>query len=215
MKYILEYNNYNNFDIWKIKSYDINLLGYNRDENGINWGYVEFSNMDIINRMLENFNYEVVEVDRVGDIGLTIHFTDPKRFEGFQASMHNYDPSDCYYTIRIYQYNDHWYVFQWFGQQYATQEHLERYYKKYPHFGPGGTSYTFMTRAGVESLCYLPPLYKGYSQFSGAAFGSADNINSYLCDQRDSLEHILGEFLDFLNDPSKPVFETSYPIYEG
>jgi hypothetical protein len=103
MRYLLEYSNYSDFDIWKLKSHDLNLLGYNND-GGYNWDYVEFSNINRLNELLKNFNYQFVE--ETTDY-LTIHFTDPKRFENFQAGMHNYDPSECYYTIRIY----HFYVF--------------------------------------------------------------------------------------------------------
>lgn len=172
----------------------------------------KFTKLDNLIELLgrSGLTYEFVEKEKYKE-GVVVHFTTPKRFDKFAASMHEYSPADLYYTIRLSEYDDEWFLFQWFGTCYATKEHVENYYKKYPHFGPGGSRHTYIDNNGDERLCYQPPIYAGYKDHVviGDNFGSLDRSNFYLCDQWHSLVHLLNDFIDFLKKPNVARFEAN------
>lgn len=218
MKYIKLYESFNDYQIFKIKDLTDARLYHQRDHwtETPYWKVSKFSKYSQVVNQLDNsgLDYQFVEEDTYKE-GVAIHFTKPKRFDEFTANMHPYTPADLYYTIRIAEYNDEWFLFQWFGQSYATQEHILNHYKKYPHSGPGGRMHTFIDKSGVERLSYQPPIYRGYRQHDGDSFGSKTReSNFYLCDQWDSLSILLNDFIRFLKDPNSSRFETNYPKVE-
>lgn len=203
--------------IWKIVDLKISKIWKEREHwSGKDvWRDVSINKRlryQIINTLTDsNLKFEIVEKDK-SIKHIAIHFTTPKRFDRFTANTHEYSPADLYYTIRIYEYEDDWILFQWFGQSYATQEHMENYYKKYPHFGPGGRNHTFIDGNGQERLSYQPPLYNGYQPYIGDSFCDRPSY-FYLCDQMESILLLLNEFISFMKDPKKSLFETDYEVY--
>ena len=216
MKYLKLFESFNpEPEIYKIEGIALKTLGYKRTSTGMDWDWVPITDRYKfrISEVFDGIDFtweEQKDVDR----WLTLHFTQPKRIPKCQVSIHEYDPADVYYTVRISMFNDDWWSFNWFGQVYATQEHMENYYKKYPHFGPGGSAYTYKTKEGEEKLSYQPAMYKGFNIYNSAdSFGSSDRKN-YLCDQFDSLEVLLNQFRDFLLEPKTLRFETQYPDWD-
>ena len=83
---------------------------------------------------------------------------------------------------------------------------MSNFYKKYPHFGPGGIAHNFINSQG-----YQPSMYRGFNaQKAADSFSSIDG-KGYLCDQFDSLEALLVKFRDFLLDEGALRFQTNYP----
>jgi len=158
-----------------------------------------------------NIPFEIVETGKINETAkfLAIHFTTPKEFDQ-NPGYHQYNPSNIYYTIRIYEHEDEYFLFQWFSSVYATEQHLQNYYKKHPHSGPGGKNYKYHSQiTGKEELCYQPPLYKGYDDRGGDGQGGW-----LVCDQFDSLKRLLLEFIKFLNNKNDWGFFPEYPKYQ-
>ena len=145
------------------------------------------------------------------------YFKDPKYFDKMKFNMHEYEPADVYYYIRLTQIEDkveetESFIFQWVGRLFANEQHLQNYYKKYPHFGPGGDRHTFKDSQGVERLSYQPPMYKDENSIFGH---SGDAIGEfYYCTDREALFNLLEQFNDFVKDDSQSHFETDYPKYK-
>ncbi len=145
------------------------------------------------------------------------YFKDPKHFDKMKFNMHEYEPADVYYYIRLTQIEDkveetESFIFQWVGRLFANEQHLQNYYKKYPHFGPGGDRHTFKDSQGVERLSYQPPMYKDENSIFGH---SGDAIGEfYYCTDREALFNLLEQFNDFVKDNSQSHFETDYPKYK-
>lgn len=145
------------------------------------------------------------------------YFKNHKRFEKMKFNMHEYEPADVYYYFRITQIEskideNESFVFQWVARLFASEQHLQNYYKKYPHFGPGGSMHTFTDSQGVERLSYQPPMYKDENSIFGH---TGDAIGGfYYCSDRDALFDLLEQFNDFVKDNSQSHFETDYPRYK-
>jgi hypothetical protein len=194
--------------IYKIGGMGLRILGFKRTPRGYDWNYQPISEKykrDISN-IFNGIDFEFVESESESE-SIVLHFTKPKRIPKCTVNIHTYDPADVYYTIRISLYNDEWWTMRWFGVVYATQEHIENYYKKWPHL----KSRTF-NRDNVEMPSYSPPMYGGYGGSRGDSFSSSDR-KDYLCDQFDSLEFLLNQFKDFLQE-EKLRFDTNYPDFE-
>lgn len=217
MRYIKLYESFEEFEILKLRSLKDRRVYDNEDEYYMDTRSKEsdFTKEDELVNLLNKsgLEYEFVEKNYKGKV---IHFKTPKRFDKFSANTHVYSPADLYYTVRVAEYSDEWFIFQWFGQCYATQEHMLNYYREHPHFAPGGRMHTFTNKDGVESLCYQPPLYNGYYTWSfGDSFANIghDQIGQfYLCDQWHSLSVLLNDFINFLNQPNVARFVTDYPL---
>lgn len=145
-------------------------------------------------------------------------FKTPKYFEKMKFNMHEYSPADVYYALRIYEINNEVeesesFVVQWIGKLFANPEHLQNYYKKYPHFGPGGSNHTFIGSDGKEHLSYQPPMFKDITSMTNY---HGDSIGGwYYCKDRDAFFIFLEQFTDFVNDNTQSHFETDYPNYKG
>jgi len=194
--------------IWKIKTLkDVYQLGYDSDSH--RFKHINFSKKNIIDKVLSNSNtpYEYVEESYEG---LVIHFTQPKEYDSLGVNFHIYSPAETYYTIRISEHDDDWFLLQWFGQLFATEQHIINHYNKYPN-----AKRTYIDQNDIERPAYAPPIYKDYksSQYSGDSFGSSEKINFYLCDGIDSLTKLINDFINFL-DTDEVRFETKYPLYE-
>lgn len=167
-------------------------------------GIKDYIEEDISPRYLGYFNHPHVRVE-TNRPGLSIHFTVPKRVEEWDKLS----PADVYYNVRIHEYPDEWFLFQWFACGFATPEHFQRYYQKYPHFGPGGSRHTFISQiTGKEELCYQPAVYKDHKSM----FLSNANSQgwSYVCDGSDSLIRLIRDFDRFLDGPDV-LFRPDYP----
>ena len=201
--------------VYKIPGIALTTLGYKRGKEGFEWSWLPIGDKykSAISDIFKDIQFDFVELDNQHQ-WLALHFTKPKRFEECQVSMHEYDPADVYYTVRISMFDDDWWSFNWFGQVYATQEHMLNYYKNYPHFGPGGERHTYINSQGEERLNYQPAMYKGFQPLSAADSFAATDRKGYLCDQFDSLETLLIQFRDFLLDERTLRFETNYPDWD-
>ena len=183
--------------------------------------YKDTPNYNEYQRFLVTFQYE----DMLFDIcdGLKkrnpgeYYFENPKHFEKMKFNIHEYDPADVYYAIRISEIQDtesesESFIFQWFGRLFANEQHLQNHYKRYPHFGPGGKMHTYTAPDGTERLNYQPPMYKDVNSIFG--LGSGDSVGGmYYCEDRDALFTLLEQFNDFMKDNSQSHFETDYPKY--
>jgi hypothetical protein len=175
-------------------------------------------------KFLVQFSYENMLFDICDDIKKRnigeYYFENPKHFEKMKFNIHEYEPADVYYAIRISEIQDtdnesESFIFQWFAKLFANEEHLQNHYKKYPHFGPGGSRYTFVDSQGVERLSYQPPMFKNIETSLFGLSSGGDSIGEiYFCQDRDSLFHILEKFNDFMKDNSQSHFETDYPKYK-
>ena len=195
--------------IWKVRTLkDVYQLGYDSDSTH-RFKHIKFSRKNIIDKVLSNSNtpYEYVEESYEG---LVIHFTQPKEYDSLGVNFHIYSPAETYYTIRISEHDDDWFLFQWFGQLYATEQHIINHYNKYPN-----SLRTYIGEDGIERPAYSPPIYKGYMLHTGDSFGSSENINFYLCDGIDSLTKLIIDFIEFIDTDRLIRFETKYPRYEN
>lgn len=173
------------------------------------------------NKFLVQFSYENMLFDicdglKKRNIG-EYYFENPKHFEKMKFNIHEYEPADVYYAIRVSEIQNtdtesESFTFQWFGKLFANEEHLQNHYKKYPHFGPGGKNHTYTASDGTQQLSYQPPMYKDVNSIFGY---SGDSIGEmYYCEDRDSLFYLLEQFNDFMKDDSQSHFETDYPKYK-
>ncbi len=195
-------------------------------EDGI---YKKTPNYEDYKDNLVKFSYENMLFDICDDIitiknvsgqnndDIIYFYATPKKFEKMKFNMHEYEPAEVYYANRIYQIQDEEsgaesFIFQWFGKLFASKEHLQNYYKKYPKFGPGGDMHTFKSNDGTEQLSYQPPMFKDSSDFFKS---NGDTIGSlYYCEDRSALFTLLEVFNDFVKDSTQSHFETDYPIYK-
>jgi hypothetical protein len=195
--------------IWRLTDSDWSAHGGSDPEWALKKG-IKFEDVPIekdFTKYIKGHDFVQIEKDNYPQYQ-SIHFTKPKRVPVLYQVSGNLTPADVYYTIRIYQHPDEWFLFQWFGEGYATQEHMENYYKKYPHSGPGGKNHTYFSKiTGKEELCYQPAMYKGpeIHVHNAETFGCF-----YLCDQDDSVITLLEEFQQFLDKPEH-YFKTDYP----
>ena len=217
MNYLKLFEGFSKFGIARLKELGDSgeLVGYYNGQNGFLYQDSEFevnisdSHVNGILRVLSNIPYEIVEKDHPET--LSIHFTKPKEFDE-NPGYHQYNPSNIYYSIRIYEYKDDWFQIQWFSQVYATDKHMQNYYKKYPHFGPGGSRHTYTNRDGKDALSYQPPIYKGYNPYNGSG-GQGEFI---LCDQYDAVLKVIKDFSNFVmnNKEDWGFFPYDYPYYK-
>jgi len=204
MLWIRTYESFkSNVDIYYVPS---NLLGtviqdYDSESRKIIHKQIDLEERENILKCI-TIPYKIIENGYTGVLAL--RFSTPKIF--YDYGVHKYNPAHVYYAIRVTQYPDEWFLFQWFDLIFASQEHLEDYYKKYPHFGPGGSRYH--REDGVPGLSYQPPIYN--DDIDSAPHSTSGGYGGfYLCDQKDSLIHIIEEFMDFLktkNDNFKPDY---------
>lgn len=184
----------------------VNLLGsviqdYDSDRNELIHKQINLEERESILKYITT-PYKIIEKGYTKT--LAVLFTTPKIYV-----THNYYPAHVYYIIRIAQYPDEWFLFQWFNAIFASQEHLEYYYKKYPHFAPGGNRHTFIGKDNIERLQYQPPIYKD-DMDTIPHNASGEYGGHYLCDQKDSLIHIIEEFMGFLKTKDDN-FRPDYP----
>lgn len=172
------------------------------------------------NEFIVSFSYESMLFDICEGLkkrdDSEYYFENPKLFEKMKFNIHEYEPADVYYAIRVSEIQNtdtesESFTFHWFAKLFANEEHLQNYYKKYPHFGPGGKNHTFTASDGTQRLNYQPPMYKDVNsifEYSGDSIGE-----TYYCEDRDSLFYLLEQFNDFMKDDYQSHFETDYPKY--
>lgn len=191
---------------------------YNIKHSGIFQGSPSWNdyNKNLVTFSQDKLVFEILDGIEKKNDG-EFYFPKPKNFEKMKFSIHSYSSADVYYVLRISEIETESgksFVFNWFAKLFATEEHLKSYYKKYPHFAPGGDRHTFTDSKGNQVLNYQPPMFKDV-QRSLFGYSSADTIGeTYYCESVEALVTLLTQFNDFMEDNSQSHFTTAYPKFK-
>ena len=152
----------------------------------------------------------------------TFAFKKPKKFDKMKFNIHEYDPAEVYYLVRVYQFQYYWgedediFIVQWISKLFAQREHIQNHHDRYPRMG-GYTQkevredgiYYYNDKLKQWELLYNPPLYKGPGSFFNHHGDTQGEM--FACRHTSGLLDLLDEFDTFLMDKDNPTLKLSYP----